>query len=198
MTTGQDRYPTEAEFWKRLDKRDVEDDLIASLRDRTKREEEGIERVGNERTVIAVIGRLIPDSIPPRSIGVFVDQVFDKQMGRADDPAGKLPRERMIPTGFSILDERAPSGSVFADLSPEQQDELLMQAERGELSGPSGFDSAIWFKRVRDLALLGFGSDPRGMVEMGFPGPSYVPGHIWLDEREIEARVERRSGYLEL
>ena len=198
MRGQRDRYPSEDEFWKRLKKRGVEDDLVSALHERTRREETGIQRVGNERTVIAVVARLLPDSIPPRSIGAFIDQVFDKQMGRGDEPSGKLPRERMIPAGFSVLDERAPSNGVFADLSPDEQDDLLTQAERGKLPGPSGFDSAIWFKRVRDLALLALGSDPRGMVEMGFPGPSYRPGHIWLDEREIEGRAARRSGYLEL
>lgn len=198
MRTQGDRYPSEDEFWKRLEKRGVEDDLVSALHERTGREDTGIHRVGNERTVIAVVARLLPDTIPPRSIGAFIDQVFDKQMGRGDEPSGKLPRERMIPAGFSILDERAPANSVFADLSPDEQDDLLTKAEQGELSGPSGFDSAIWFKRVRDLALLALGSDPRGMVEMGFPGPSYRPGHIWLDEREVEGRAARRSGYMDL
>lgn len=75
---------------------------------------------------------------------------------------------------------------------------MLTRAEQGDLSGPSGFDSATWFKRTRGLLFLGYGSDPRGMVEMGFPGPSYESGHVWLDEGEVAARAARRRGYLVL
>jgi hypothetical protein len=83
----------------------------------------------------------------------------------------------------------------FGDLGSDAQDEFLSRAERGEIHGPQGFDSATWFRRVRELLLLGYGSDPRGMVEVGFPGPSYQPGHIWLDVDEVTARERRRLGY---
>jgi hypothetical protein len=33
---------------------------------------------------------------------------------------------------------------------------------------------------------------------MGYPGPSYKPGHVWLDRGEVQARTKRRRGYLEL
>jgi hypothetical protein len=45
------------------------------------------------------------------------------------------------------------------------------------------------------VLFLAYGSDPRGMVEMGFPGPSYQSGHLWLDEGEVAARAARRRGY---
>ncbi len=78
--------------------------------------------------------------------------------------------------------------------------DVLGAAERGELelAGSETFDSSVWFKRTRGKFVLGYGSDPRGMVEMGFPGPSYRPGHIWLDRGEVQARTRRRRGYLQL
>jgi hypothetical protein len=33
------------------------------------------------------------------------------------------------------------------------------------------------------------------MVEMGFPGPSYESGHVWLGPGEVRARALRRPGY---
>ena len=75
---------------------------------------------------------------------------------------------------------------------------MLEEAEAGRLEGPPGFDAAEWFKRVRDLLLLGYRSDPRGMVEMGFPGPSYAKGHVWLGEAEVAKRAGRAPGYEEL
>jgi hypothetical protein len=35
-------------------------------------------------------------------------------------------------------------------------------------------------------------------VQMGFPGPSYKPGHVWLDRAETRARTQRKPGYLRL
>ncbi len=104
------------------------------------------------------------------------------------------------PPDLDALDEEAHRrhGRGFAALDDAQQDELLRQAEKGELAGPPRFDSTTWFKRIRGKLLLGFGTDPRGMVQMGYPGPSYKPGHVWLDRGEVQARVKRRRGYLQL
>jgi hypothetical protein len=35
-------------------------------------------------------------------------------------------------------------------------------------------------------------------VEMGFPGPSYAKGHIWLGEAKIARRAEHARGHEEL
>jgi hypothetical protein len=192
----EDRYPTLDEFWHRLEERDVEPDLRAALREHTRREEEAVHRLPAS-TVTAVAARLVPGAVPPAALARFVDEHFDRQLGRADDKAGVLPRAELIPAGFAALEGAASRdhGSPFADLSGARQDELLAAAERGELEGPEGFDAATWFRRVRSLLLLGYGSDPRGMVEMGFPGPSYKPGHVWLDQGEVAARAGRRRGY---
>jgi Gluconate 2-dehydrogenase subunit 3 len=194
------RYPTADEFWKRLKARAAEPDLRESLKQRTEREYSAVTRVGPESTIIAVAARLLPGAVPARALAAFLDENFDKQLGRADDKLGVMPRAELIPAGFAALDAAAQArhGRPFAELSQTEQDALLSEAERGQLPGPERFDSATWFKRTRGYLLLGFGSDPRGMVQMGFPGPSYKPGHTWLDPAETEARVKRRPGYLTL
>jgi hypothetical protein len=194
------RYPTADEFWKRLDARRVEPDLREELRARLHREERKVTRLGSEETIIAVAARLIPGDVPALALAVFLDDAFDKQLGRADDKQGVMPRAELIPAGFTALEGAAQSrfGRSFADLLEVEQDALLSDAETGRLPGPDSFDSKTWFKRTRGYLLLGFGSDPRGMVQMGFPGPSYRPGHTWLDTQETKARVERKPGYLTL
>lgn len=196
----EERYPTSEEFWRRLRLRGVEPDLQAALRARLKREEMPIGRAGDSALIMAVAARLLPGWVPPAALGAALDEFFDKQLGRADDKAGLLPRSRLIPEGFAKLDEEAQRrhGHPFAALAHDDQDVLLAEAEDGRLQGPEGFESGYWFKRVRELFLLAYGSDPRGMVQMGYPGPPYKPGHIWLDEGEIAARARRRLGYLEL
>lgn len=196
---AEQRYPTLEEFWRRLKTRGVEADLQQRLRERAHREERGVHRLP-KATTVAVMARLLPGTVPPEALAAFVDEYFDHQLGRANETVGLLPRGELIPLGFAVLDDAAREGRgrPFAELAADQQDELLAAAERGELEGPEGFDASTWFKLVRFLALLALGSDPRGMVFMGFPGPSYKPGHVWLDEGEVAARAERRTGYLQL
>lgn len=196
----EDRYPTLDEFFERLEVRDVEPDLREELGRRMEREQGSVSRLGDEATVVAVADRILPGAVPAKALAVFLDENFDKQLGRADDKDGLLPRAELIPAGFRVLDDEARGrhGKSFAEISGEHQDELLGEAERGNLQGPPNFESTTWFKRTRGVLLLAYGSDPRGMVEMGSPGPSYKPGHIWLDQQEVAARVQRKPGYLRL
>jgi hypothetical protein len=108
-----------------------------------------------------------------------------------------MPTPALLPAGLDALDREATRrhGAGFAELAGADQDALLTEAERGELAGPDRFDSQTWLRRLREKLLLGYGSDPRGMVEMGFPGPSYESGHVWLGPGEVRARALRRPGY---
>jgi hypothetical protein len=194
------RYPTYEEFWKRLELREVEADLRDELRSRTLREKRHISRAGAEATVIAVAERILPGDVPARALAVFLDESFDKQAGRADEKTGVMPRSELIPTGFRLIDEESQKqfGAKFAEVSAARQDELLSAAEERKIKGPERFDSGVWFRKVRESIITAFGSDPRGMVQMGFPGPSFKPGHLWLDRPTTEARAARRSGYMKL
>lgn len=194
------KYPTLDEFWARLLVRRVEPDLAEELRFRTHLEEKPVARVGDQSTVESVMAVMIPGEVPARALAAFVDENFDKQLGRGDDKAGTLPRAELIPEGFRLLERwsQSQSGLSFHELGEEQQRAALSEATQRKLKGPLGFDSKEWFQRVLELALLGFGSDPRGMVQMGYPGPSYRPGHLWLDRGKVEQRVARRRGYMYL
>ena len=197
------RFPSEEEFWRGLEIRDVESDLREALRARLGRDALGTPRLGAERGSVAaaVARRLVPSGrVSGEALAAFLDWSCDRQLGRGDERAGVLPTPELIPAGLDALVEAAERqhGKPFTELDGEQQDALLTDAEHGqlELLGRGGFDSTTWFKRTRAKLLLGYGSDPRGMVEMGSPGPSYKPGHVWLSRGEINARVARRPGYL--
>jgi len=190
------RYPTLEEFWKRLEVRDTEPDLRAQLAQRVRREDRGTPRLGAERGAVAaaVAARLVPGSaVPPEALAAFLDETYDRQLGRGDERVGTMPTPELIPAGLDLLGQRG-----FTRLTESEQDGLLAAAERGELHGGERFESSVWFRRIRGKFLLGYGSDPRAMVQMGYPGPSYRPGHIWLDRGEVAARVKRKPGYLRL
>lgn len=185
----------------RLRRRQVEPDLRETLAARTHREERPVGRVGAHETVVAVVARLLDGSdVPPEAVAAFIDERYDQPLGYGSEQRGTLPRPSLIPAGFAVLDRgsRDASGGPFSSLAPEAQDAVLAAAEAGRLDGPDGFDSALWFSRVRDLALLAFASDPRGMVQMRYPGPSYRPGHMWLGAAEVAQRERGAPGYLTL
>ena len=185
------------EFFEGLDARGVEPDLRRALRERAERTTGSVERAGDPRTVEAVAARVLPGAVPSPVLASFLDANFDRQLGRGDESPDVLPRAELIPAGFRVLDEEAGRrhGAAFADLEPAQQDRLLSDAESAELSGPDRFDAGAWFRAVRDVLLLAYGSDPRGMVEMGFPGPSYETGHVWLGKAEVARRAARAPGH---
>jgi hypothetical protein len=188
------------EFWEGLEARGVEPDLFDSLKRRADRAAGPVERVGDEGLVIAVASTLLPGAVPAEVLGAFLDEHFDAQLGRGDERIGVMPRGELIPAGFRVLQDEARRrlGLSFVDLPHAERDRLLADVEAGILEGPEGFDAAEWFRRIRDLLLLGYGSDPRGMVEMGFPGPSYAKGHVWLGEAEVARRAENAPGHDEL
>jgi hypothetical protein len=47
-----------------------------------------VERVGSEPTVVAVLERLLPGSVPARALAAFIDEAFDQQLGRGDERSG--------------------------------------------------------------------------------------------------------------
>ena len=196
---SEPRYPTLPELWQRLDDRRIEPDLRAALEERTKRERDGTPRLGERlgAVAVAVAARMLPGAVPAEALAAFFDDSFDRQLGRGDERAGVMPTPALLPAGLDALDREATKrhGAGFAGLPGTEQDALLADAERGELPGPERFDSRTWFRRLREKLLLGYGSDPRGMVEMGFPGPSYETGHVWLGRGEVKARTLRRPGY---
>lgn len=184
------------EYWEGLEARGVEPDLLATLRDRADGASRGVERVGDEAVVTAVAGRIVPGAVPARDLAAFVDAWFDAQLGRGDERLGLMARDELIPAGFRVLDTqaRARHGIGFAEVPREEQDRLLGEIEAGRIDGGPRFDAAEWFRRVRDLLLLAYGSDPRGMVEMGFPGPSFAKGHVWLGPAEVARRASHAPG----
>lgn len=200
MPEGTGAVSSLEEFWDGLESRGVEPDLLEALRRRAAGAAGPVRRVGDEALVVAVAARLAPGSVPARDLAVFVDAHFDEQLGRGDERVGVMARQELIPAGFRALDDEARRhhGAAFADLADDARDGLLARAEEGRLEGPAGFDAAEWFRRVRDLVLLAYGSDPRGMVEMGFPGPSYAKGHVWLGKAEVARRAARAPGHEEL
>ena len=150
-------------------------------------------------TADAVLARLIPadDNGPgarEAAVVVFLDRQLAGAWGQGDHFYRKGPflsgtsqqgyqlaftPAEMFRLGFAKLDENARKlrGAAFADLTNEQQDELLAQAEQNKLDF-GALPSGTFFASLVDATMEGFFSDPIhggnrdkiGWKLVGFPG----------------------------
>ena len=151
------------------------------------------------RTAEAAVARIIPaDETGPGASEAGVAAFIDLQLAGAWGDGAQLYRQppfvsgtpqqgyqlaftpaEMFRLGFAKLDEsaRKAHGSALADLSAQQQDELLAMAEQGKLDF-GALPSAVFFGALLDAAMEGFFSDPIyggnrekiGWKLVGFPG----------------------------
>jgi len=155
---------------------------------------------GNEgRAAEAAVARLIPADdtglgAKEAGVAVFIDRQLAGAWGSGDHLYRHAPflagtpqqgyqlaftPAEMFRLGFAKLDEaaRKAHGAAFADLTPEQQDGLLAEAEHGKLDF-GVLPSAAFFGALLDATMEGFFSDPMyggnrdkiGWKLVGFPG----------------------------
>src|SRR3954471_25044955 len=99
------RFPTDEEFWRRLEKRHVEPDLYSTLKQRSQRIGGAVSRLGRQTTVEAFVAQLLPGSaVPSATLAEFLDEHFEQPMGRADEKANVMPRAELAHEGFAQLD----------------------------------------------------------------------------------------------
>ena len=155
---------------------------------------------GNEaRAAEAAVARLVPaDDAGPGAkeagVAVFIDLQLAGAWGNGDQLYRHPPflagtpqqgyqlaftPAEMFRLGFAKLDEAARNahGTAFADLTPEQQDALLAQAEHCQLDF-GVLPSDVFFGALLDATMEGFFADPIyggnrdkiGWKLVGFPG----------------------------
>jgi gluconate 2-dehydrogenase gamma chain len=164
----------------------------------------------NEVSVLQpMLGRLVPaDDLGPgaREVGVanFIDRQLTTAWASGDQFYAQGPFQAGTPTqGYQ--DPRSPAqllreglarfgevvaarGKKFEDLSAQEQDQVLMQLEKGGLD-LSPVPGQLFFQTLLDLTMEGFFSDPiyggnRDLVGwklVGFPG--YYSSYITEIER---------------
>jgi gluconate 2-dehydrogenase gamma chain len=151
------------------------------------------------RAAEAAVSRIIPsDDTGPGAteagVAVFIDLQLASSWGSGDHLYRQPPflpgtpqqgyqlaftPAEMFRLGFAKLDEsaRKAHGAAFADLTAQQQDELLALAEQGKLDFGI-LPSAAFFGALLDATMEGFFSDPIyggnrdkiGWKLVGFPG----------------------------
>lgn len=147
------------------------------------------------RTLEAMTGRIIPTDQDPGAIEANCVNFIDKALAHED--AALLPQYREgLPAVDRVAVERF--GASFAELPPNQQDEVLIVLESGDVSGwsPASVTSEVFFETVRSHTVIGFLAEPKyggnrdyiGWQLSGYPGPrhdlgGYTPAQMIGEEK---------------
>jgi hypothetical protein len=163
---------------------------------------ERLERLAPDEAEImkAVLDRLIPQSEGERvDLVGFMDWAIGKPLGRGDRPEGIPAEEDLFRKGLAGVEEtsQAVFGKRFVDLNGAEQDRILTAVQEGSAQGPvwEKIPSGYFFSRLLMKALTGYCAHPLVWLRMGFPGPSYPEGYVWITGMEIQQRRKRFPGW---
>lgn len=154
-------------------------------------------------TIGAIAARLVPQPAdrPPVPLAALVDHKLSSGRGDGYRLEG-MPREREAwRRGLSALDAEAQRafGAAFRWLQREQQDQLLMHMQRGELRDPAwrGMPSKSFFThRLAHDIVMAYYSHPTAWSEIGWGGPASPRGYVRMgfDLRDPWEAVEAKHG----
>ncbi len=143
-------------------------------------------------TFAAACARLVPSTGLDGTVDVApcIDARLAKGKGDGWRYAALPPDGEAFRRGVAAIDAAAAAAHAerFCDLSPENQDAILADAQRarGAFAGLDGFDSRLWFADwLSEAAGLFFGH-PLAQQDIGYAGFADAPGwrEIGLGERE--------------
>ncbi len=135
------------------------------------------------RTVEAITGRIIPADHEPGAIEANCVNFIDKALAHEDAELRSI-YEKGLPGLDAVSRERY--GTAFIELTPDQQDAVLIALELGEANGwPDGdVKPEEFFGTLRTHTIIAFLADPKyggnrdyiGWKVVGYPGPRHMRG----------------------
>jgi hypothetical protein len=75
---------------------------------------------------------------------------------------------------------------------------VLRAVQEGKAEGGVWRDipSALFFRKLMQKAVAGYCAHPKVWMRIGFYGPAYPEGYVWVSAAEVQSRHERKPGYL--
>lgn len=154
---------------------------------------------GEGELLKAILKRLIPEDEGIDLVG-FLDWAVDKPLGRGDRLEGMPDEAVLFREGLKGVEESVKAGYAkdsFKELSPEEQDGFLTALQEGKLEGGvwGRIPPSYFFIKLLTKALTGYCSHPLAWMRMGFPGPSFPEGYVWITHEEVLARQRHTPGW---
>jgi hypothetical protein len=146
----------------------------------------------------AICARLVPqpDREPPIPIVPFIDDKLARNQGDGYRFEGVPPEREAWRRGLAAIDAeaRARHGAAFAELDPDDQDEVLSRIQAGEVETDwGGLPPKRFFGHLLlNSAVSVYYAHPDAWSEIGFGGPASPRGYVRLDKRDPwEAKAAR-------
>ncbi|HEY1943225.1 MAG TPA: gluconate 2-dehydrogenase subunit 3 family protein [Roseiarcus sp.] len=137
------------------------------------------------KTLTAICDRIVPqpDDRPTVPLPIYVDQKMADDKLDGYRYAQLPPQGEAWRRGLAALDQHAQAarGLRFHELPASHQDELLQQAQRGELTGEAwgGMPCDMFFKhRIIPDITHAYYAHPFAWNEIGFGGPASPRGYV--------------------
>lgn len=137
-------------------------------------------------TLRAFVRVLVPDSEGLDLLG-WLDLSVGSRLGRGDWKPEMPPELELYKAGTRLLDELS-GGAAFANLPADQVETTIRNLQADETG-------KYFMERFLEKILHGYYSHPRVWMRIGFYGPSYPEGYIWLRLDEVQKRHERAAGW---
>lgn len=193
------------EFLMRMDGFDEEVYRILDERVRTNYARPRHEFLNEDEALIlgAMLDRLIPqEGVDPKiDLVGFLDWAIPKPLGFGHRYEGMPDEPTVFREGLKGVDETSRAmfeGKVFRELHDDEQDQVLRAVQEGRAEGGvwQSIPSVRFFTSLMNKALCGYCAHPRVWVRIGFYGPAYPEGYVWVTKREVKSRHEKRPGHL--
>ncbi len=150
------------------------------------------------RLLVAMLARMIPQDDGVDLVG-FLDWAVGRPLGRGDRMEGLPPEPELFNEGLKGVEQsvREIYGRQFMELESDEQDEFIKKLQEGRLTGSpwERIPPSVFFVKLLTKALIGYCSHPALWMRMGFPGPSYPEGYVWISRDEVRARRSHRPGW---
>lgn len=149
----------------------------------------------------AALERLVPRAGEDERIDLvgFLDEAVGKPYGRGDRQTGMPEEKELFHKGIAGITETAMQmhGKRFEELPAERRDGVLKELQAGTAPGNTwkSIPSAHFFTKLLSKALVGYCSHPLAWLRMGFPGPSYPEGYVWVTHHTVPARRKHKPGW---
>lgn len=174
--------------------------ILKRMEDRFRRER--LEHFSRDEAAIlnAMLDRMIPQR-PEEDIDLagFIDGTMGNPLGRGDRQESLPPEEELFHRGLKGVQETAQEmfGKAFTALEGDQQDAVLTAIVEGSAKGGvwRTIPSNQFFTKLMMKALTGYCAHPLVWLRMGFPGPSYPEGYVWINQPEIQQRRKHFPGW---
>lgn len=129
---------------------------------------------------------LLPESEGLDLLG-WLDLSIGSRLGRGDWKPGMPSELELYKAGARMLDELS-GRAAFANLAADQTETTIRSLQNDETG-------KYFMERFFERILHGYFSHPRVWMRIGFYGPSYPEGYIWLRLDEVQKRHERAAGW---